>query len=116
MNAYELAEVWQNKHGEDTLEERIEWHKKFGLVFITKKLFILATEVYYNSKEEDLDMLPLHPNAWFIELATSSDKMTPIKEIMRVLPIKREWVIWCKNGVSKLHSYNWDKLARKVGL
>ena len=116
MTAYEIANKWQLQYGEEPLQERIDWHKDFGLVFITKKLFILATEVYYNTKEEDLDMFTLHPNAWFIELAASSDKMTPIREIMRVLPTKREWVLWCRDGINKLHSYNWDKLARKVGL
>jgi hypothetical protein len=116
MNAYEIAEEWQKKYGEGTLQERIEWNQKFGLVFITPKIFILANEVYYNIEEEDLDMTSANPNAWFIELAASSNPMTPIKEIMRALPSKQEFVIWVKRNVNKLHAYKWDKLARKVGL
>ena len=56
MNAYELAQEWQNKYGEDSLEERIEWHKKFGLVYVTPKLFILASELTYDPITKDLDM------------------------------------------------------------
>lgn len=116
MTAYEIAEEWQTNYTNTPLEERIEWHKKNGLVFITPKIFVIASEVYFDKEQEDIDMETTSPNAWFIELATSSDKMTPIREIMRVLPTKREWVLWCRDGINKLHSYNWDKLARKVGL
>ena len=116
MTAYEIAEEWQTNYTNTPLEERIEWHKKNGLVFITPKLFVIASEVYFDKEQEDIDMETTSQNAWLIELATRSDKMTPIREIMRVLPTKREWVLWCRDGINKLHSYNWDKLARKVGL
>lgn len=116
MTAYDIADEWQRRHSYIPLEERIEWHKRNGLIFITKKLFIIACESYYNQNEEDLEMNATNPNAWFIELAASSDRTIPLREIMAVLPNKQDFVLWCRRGINRLHTYNWDKLARKVGL
>lgn len=116
MNAYELAEVWQNKHGEDTLEERIEWHKKFGLVYITPKLFILASELTYDPITKDLDMQNTFTNAWFIELAINASNESLFEHVKRVLPNKTEWVVWYRNAIEKVHAYKWDEFARKAGV
>jgi hypothetical protein len=116
MNAYELAQEWQNKYGEDTLEERIEWHKKFGLVYVTPKLFILASELTYDPITKDLYMHNTFTNAWFIELAINASDESLFEHVKRVLPNKAEWVVWYRNSVEKVHAYKWDEFARKAGV
>jgi len=116
MTAYEIAEQWQKDYTTTPLQERIDWHTKNGLIFITPQLFVIAFETYFDKEQEDIDMETTSPNAWFIELAASSDRTMPIRNIMQVLTKKNDWVLWCRRGINSLHSYNWDKLARKVGL
>ena len=116
MNAYEIAEEWQKKYGDETLQERIEWHQKFGLVFITPKIFILANELTYDPITKDLYMHNTFPNAWFIELAANASNESVFKNIVRILPNKQEWTLWFRRGSDKLHAYKWDEFTRKAGV
>jgi hypothetical protein len=119
MNAYEIAEEWQKKYGEGTLQERIEWHKNFGLVYITPTLFFIANEVYYDYEEKFLYMNVTNTNSWFIELATNTDHNMSFKEkmkkMMQILPSKKDFVLWYRRESYLLHCYKWDNVARKVG-
>jgi hypothetical protein len=116
MNAYEIAEEWQKKYGDETLQERIEWHQKFGLVFITPKIFILASEFNYDPITKNLHMQTANNNAWFIELAANATGESLFEHIKRILPNKQDWVLWYRRGADNLHAYNWDEFARKAGV
>jgi hypothetical protein len=116
MTAYDLANKWQLQYGEEPLQERIDWHKDFGLVFITKKLFILASELNYDPETKDIDMQTSNTNAWFIELAANATSESVFKHIVRILPNKQEWTLWFRRGSDKLHAYKWDEFTRKAGV
>jgi hypothetical protein len=116
MTAYEIANKWQLQYGDESLQERIDWHKEFGLVFITPKIFILASELNYNPLTKYLDMQTSNTNAWFIELAANATGESLFEHIKRILPNKKEWVLWLRRGSSKLHAYKWDEFARKAGV
>ncbi len=50
------------------------------------------------------------------ELAANATGESLFEHIKRILPNKKEWVLWLRRGSDKLHAYKWDEFARKAGV
>jgi hypothetical protein len=99
-------------------EEILGEHLSYGLVHSTPECFLLAREVTWDPVQRAI-VEPGPVNAWFVELAASSDHSFPISEFLRVATRPHEFVLWCRQAMGRkhdIHSYRWDHLARRVGL
>jgi hypothetical protein len=110
MLALETAQTWWHDHSTIPFEERLGWHLSCGLVYSTRSAFMLASEVHWSG----LEILSGPPNAWFLELAVA--KGVPLSLFMQVAPHPREWVLFKRNNGFLIHSYPWERMAKRLKL
>jgi len=115
MLPWQRAKAWWDENvTTETFEETLGWHLSNGLVYSTPHAFMLAHECYWDGKEDSYEG---EPNAWFVELAAAVGHANPVREFMRVASRPHEWALWHRHGsFERVKAYDWNKLARKVGL
>lgn len=68
---------------------------------------MLAHDLHWDVKKARTDM---EPNAYFVTMAMGGT----LGRLMSLLPERREWLAWIRNGGSELKVYPWDKIEKKV--
>jgi hypothetical protein len=115
MLSWQRAKQWWDNHStNETFEETLGWHLTNGLIYSTPQIFLLARETHWDGAEANDDAGP--HNAWFVELAASADHANPVREFLRVASRPQQWALWCRHNSFEVRAYDWNKLARKVGL
>jgi hypothetical protein len=114
MLAWQKAKQWQEDNDATaTFEELLGWHLSHGLVHATPQVFLLASEVRWNTEEERFE--DGEPNCWFVRLAASAGHANPVREFMRVASRPQQYAAWCRRGSFEPRIYDWNKLITKVG-
>jgi hypothetical protein len=98
-------------------EEILGTHLSCGIIHSTPSIFLLAREVTWDPVGHEI--IEGDPNAWFVELASSSAHATPVREFLRIVPHPHAWALWCRQSPGRkhdIHAYAWNKLSARVGL
>lgn len=108
MTAWELAAQWHEDFcPEERLIEAVSRCIAGGFVHSSDDLFVLAWEAHWD--DEQKQFTEGEHNAWVCKLAAGRDV---IAGGMRIVPHRREWIVWQRNNDGRWRAHRWDKLEK----
>jgi hypothetical protein len=112
--AWQIAKQWHEKYiPEQPFSEAVLNCFKEGLLYSSPEIFLCAREVLWDGETAYMSN---RPNAWFVHMAASSGHANPVKAFMQAATKPHRWVLWHRRNEERLRVFNWESLARKVGL
>lgn len=113
MNAFQIAKAWQEENSTRDFLELCGHYLSHGILHSTQDCFLAAMPVQWDPETQRISWEG-EPNAYFVELAAGT-KTNPVREMLRVAPRPLPFILFCR-GAFRLHAWEWNRLARKVGL
>lgn len=115
MKPWKLAVKWYEQYMPETnfaaaVAECFEQDDSH--VYACRDLLAMAQEVHWDNEQKQIT--PGEPNAWFTMMLAVTGTGNPLHRIMAIAPHRHEWCLWTRNADGRIRACQWDKVLAKL--